>query len=418
MGETRKGNTYGSRTVKAPTLNKAKPASSASAAPSGTSVVVSSAASAGTGATAPQRAPDTSHDTAQQPQPRTYAQASQGPVKRPAEDSPASFRPPVERGVPTFRVDDWELLERPAPRTIDRFVLYADLRSSQLPTHDVLLAIHQSVGSDVVGLQVYAAQKVVSLAFATEQLFRKYSNKRIADTDLVLYPVLPDLVFLQKLTLQGCPTSDRVAVTTAIWETFKQYGDVACVVPMVHVGTGWCTDTFHLTLRVPSADAPLPPPQLALFDDITITVDAPGRRRFCKFCNSDKHTRYDCRQGQRQRATTKANKQKEAAFLHEQAAESSDDDTLADDTSRSEETEQEQEVTETTSSPTKSSAPWVLPRTRKRSTRPWRTCRLWSTLLSRHTTRLISVPVSLAISLALLDGTAIPMRLSVTSAQV
>ena len=371
MGETRKGNTYGSRAVKAPAPKKAKPTSSASAAPSGTSVVVSSAASVGTGATAPQRAPDASQDTAQQPQQRTYAQASQGPVKRPAEDSPASFRPPVERGVPTFRVDDWKSLERPAPRAIDRFVLYADLRSSQLPMHDVLLAIHQSVGSDVVGLQVYAAQKVVSLAFATEQLLRKYSNKRIADTDLVLYPALPDPVFLQKLTLQGCPTSDHVAVTAAIRETFKQYSDVACVVPMVHVGTGWCTDTFHLTLRVPSADAPLPPPQLELFQDVTITVDAPGQCRFCKFCNSDKHTRYDCRQGQRQRATTKAkaNKQKEAAFLREQAAESSDDDTLADDTSRSEETQQEQEVTETTSSPTKSPAPRVLPRTRKRSTR-------------------------------------------------
>jgi len=197
----------------------------------------------------------------------------------------------------------------------------------------------------------------MSLAFATEQLLRKYSNKRIADTDIVLYSALPDPVFLQKLTLQGCPTSDCVAVTAAIREAFKQYGDVACVVPMVHVGTGWCTDTFHLTLRVPSADAPLPPPQLALFDDITITVDAPGRRRFCKFCNSDKHTRYDCRQGQRQRATTKANKQKEAAFLREQAAESSDDDTLADDTSRSEETVQEEVVMEKPTSPRKSPEP-------------------------------------------------------------
>jgi len=64
MGETRKGNTYGSRAVKAPAPKKAKPASSAPAAPSGTSVVVSSAASAGSGVTAPQRAPDASQDTA------------------------------------------------------------------------------------------------------------------------------------------------------------------------------------------------------------------------------------------------------------------------------------------------------------------------------------------------------------------
>src|SRR6185369_5819644 len=103
-----------------------------------------------------------------------------------------------------------ESLERPAPRAIDRLVLYADLRSTPLSSHDVLLAAHQSIGSDAAGLQVYAAQKVVTISFADEKLYLKHRNKPIADTDLVLYSALPDIVFLQKLTIQGCPILDRV----------------------------------------------------------------------------------------------------------------------------------------------------------------------------------------------------------------
>lgn len=331
MVETRKGSKPGSSSVKAPVAKKPKASPAVPAASTSSPVVVDSSSPSGSEATAPRRAPDASSPGQQQPAQVSYAQAANQPLKRSTVDASAFSRPPVVRGAPTFRVDNWESLERPAPRTVDNHVLYADLRHSPMTPHQALLAIHSAVGSDAVGVQVFAAQKVVSLSFAQEPLFNKHRNKAIADTSLVLYPALPDPVYLQKLTLQGCPTSDRVAVTAAIREKFKPYGEVVCVVPMEIEGTGWCTDTFHLTLQVPSADAALPPPQLDLFKDVTITVDAPGRRRFCKFCNSATHTRFDCRQGQRQRATQKANRQKEAAFLREQASDSSDDDTVLEE---------------------------------------------------------------------------------------
>lgn len=344
---TRKGGSSGSRSASTPAAKKAKAASGTSSVPSGGPTVVISQPSPAPAA-APQRVADAS-SPGQQQQPVSYAQATSSPVKRPVADAPAFPRPPLVRGRPTFQVDTWESLERPAPRAIDHFVLYADLRSVSLTPHAALLALHQAIGKDAVGVQVYTAQKAVSVTFATEELFRKYRNQLVADTGMLLYPALPDPVYLQKLTLQGCPTGNRTSVTAAICEKFKPYGTVACVVPMEVEGTGWCTDTFQVTLQVSSVDAALPPPQLELFENITITVDAPGRRRFCKFCQSATHTRYDCRQGQRQRNAQKINRQKEAQFLRDQAADSSDDDTVHE--------EESQAGTSTTEETAKETAP-------------------------------------------------------------
>jgi hypothetical protein len=215
-------------------------------------------------------------------------------------------------------------MERPAPLARDRNVLYLDLRHTNFTPHEVLCMAHTTLGSKVIGFQYYAAQKAVSLAFATGSDWAEWKNKELPDLNMILYPQHSAPVFLQRLTIQGCPTDCPNLITQQIKKVFSDYGEVAAVVPMVMTETGWHSDSWQVTLRVPSATSPLPPVQLLLLEnEAPVTVNAPGRR-FCNYCESHEHIKFECRQGQRARAAARRLKSQELAFHQERAQELAD----------------------------------------------------------------------------------------------
>ena len=120
-----------------------------------------------------------------------------------------------------------------------------------------------------------------------------------------------------------------------------------------------CTRTPGTSRSVfPTKTAPLPPAQLDLYEDCTVTIDVPGRRRFCKFCNGTEHTRFNCRQGQRKRAAARRLKQQEDAFLQDQ------DHTTAQQSDSDAETVLEDTTTDTPG------GPMIAPRRRLRLAKP------------------------------------------------
>jgi hypothetical protein len=175
------------------------------------------------------------------------------------------------------------------------------------------------IGQDAVGFQHFAAQRAVSISFNNETLLEKYKNKSLPDSDLLLYTAPPKQIFLQKLTITGCPTAQPGAVVNALKEKLAPHGQVVLLTPMLNAVTGWVSSTWHATIQVSAEDSPLPPAKLELAPEIVVTVDVPGRRRFCNFCDDVDHVKFACRQGQRKRAAARKLRQQEQQFLNERA---------------------------------------------------------------------------------------------------
>jgi len=321
--------------LSAPPTKQARTSVSGGSTSGGSSGSAASAASSGQDSTAPQRVSDASSAQPQQVKKASYAQATATGDKRKEAPATVSTRPPLVRGDPTFQVKDWESLARLAPTTLDPLVLYVDLRHTDLSAREVLVLAHETTQRSAVGFQHFAAQKALSLSFNSIDHVQRFVGQPIGDTDLVFYQAPPSAVHLQRLTVQGCPTASPNLVSLRLKQIFATYGTVVAVVPMVQSDTGLHSDTWQVTIRVDAADSPLPPARIKLLedDDLLVTVNVPGQRRFCHFCQSEEHVRFDCRQGQRARVAANKLKQQEAAFnaARAQAAAAQTADSQSDD---------------------------------------------------------------------------------------
>jgi hypothetical protein len=152
----------------------------------------------------------------------------------------------------------------------------------------------------VVGFDMFAATKTLALVFADASKRASFLGKGIPETSLALYPAPRQQAILRKYTLHGVPTHDPQGFALAIRESLSSFGDVVSLLPMVHQATGWRSSTWHMAMRVPTADAPHPPAQFPILD-VPITCDIPGERRFCNHCKDTVHVLASCRQGQRLR---------------------------------------------------------------------------------------------------------------------
>ena len=212
------------------------------------------------------------------PQPaRSFAQvAGGGSVKRSGPAPPAFPRPHLRRGKPVIEHGNYASMERPAPSTPAPNTLYIDMRSSSLSPEEVLEAAFPVLGNQVVGFQLFTAQKTVGLVFASAESRAHYVNKDIGDTGLVMYPAPAHPVNLLKLTLQGVPFWDADGVARELPEVLRPYGELVFLAPMV-TASGWASDQWHATISRAPGNAVLPPETIDLLGQQVI-VDVPAKR--------------------------------------------------------------------------------------------------------------------------------------------
>ena len=234
--------------------------------------------------------------------PQSFAQAARGASKRQTPALSPFPRPPLVRAAPVFQHDEYESMERPAPPSVNPSVLYVDMRQSALAPETVLDAAYAVVGQDAVGFQVFSAQKTLALVFSDATHAAKHRNQTIGDTGLLMYAAPPTATKLVKLTLQGVPVFDVPRLITAVRSLLQPYGELVFLAAMVRETSGWLSDQWHATFRVPdNAEARLPSPLVTILD-APVIIDVPGERRYCRHCMDVTHTKSNCRQGQRVRA--------------------------------------------------------------------------------------------------------------------
>jgi hypothetical protein len=237
-------------------------------------------------------------------QPKTFAEAAAAatvPAKRPGGPSaPSCPRPALRRGPVLWQSSDYASLERPAPPTAAPNTLYADLRQETMTPEAFLAAAYAFLGNLVIGFQLFAAQKVVALTFASVEAHALHVNVRLGRDGPLLYPAPPNPAELVRLTLQGVPYWHADKLRSAVAGLLDPFGSLVFLAPMVSTD-GWMSDQWHATFVRKEGVTELPPDQIELFG-LPVIVDIPGQRRFCRHCASSTHYKNTCRQWQRQRS--------------------------------------------------------------------------------------------------------------------
>ena len=234
-------------------------------------------------------------------QPRSFAQAAgSSPSKRSGPAPPAYPRPQLVRGKPLLKHDDYESMERPAPSTSVPNLLYIDMRSSSLTPEQVLEAAFPVLGTDVLGFQLFAAQKTLGLVFASADSCAKAANQPLGDTGLTMYRAPTAPVNLLKLTLQGVPFWDIPGVLADLPTILRPCGDLVFLAPMV-TAKGYYSVQWHATISRPASSVDFPPKTITLRGEQVI-VDVAGQCRYCRHCESLAHVKPSCRQWARLRS--------------------------------------------------------------------------------------------------------------------
>jgi len=215
----------------------------------------------------------------------SYAQAAQA-RKRPLGATPAFPRPDLVRGEPTYKHQDYESMERPSPLTASPHLLYIDMRATILSAHDVLMAAFPVVGSSAIGFELFAAQRTLGLVFASTDARDAFVDKPVGDTGLSFHAAPTHRVELRKFTISDVPILAADVITAELKQAFEPYGDLVFLAPMVLRGTGWRSSTWHATIAVPPEKHDLLPPPTASLFGMTIILDVPGTRRYCRHCKA------------------------------------------------------------------------------------------------------------------------------------
>ena len=235
------------------------------------------------------------------PPQRSFAQAASGaPGKRAAPAPPSFPRPQLRRGQAEIQHQDYLSMERPAPATPAPNTLYLDMRASDLSPEQALEAAFDVLGNNVLGFQLFAAQKVLALTFASAESHLHYCNKPMGQDGPILYPAPAKPAALLRLTLQGVPYWNKEGIKAQLPTLLAPYGEVVFLAPMV-TARGWFSDQWHVTLARKEGMTDLPPDTITLCD-VPVIVDVPGQRRYCRHCESSLHYKSTCRQWQRVRS--------------------------------------------------------------------------------------------------------------------
>jgi hypothetical protein len=163
-----------------------------------------------------------------------------------------------------------------------------------------LATAYAFLGNLVIGFQLFAAQKVVSLTFASAEARALHLNVWLGLDGPLLYPAPPKPTELVRLTLQGVPYWHADKLRSAVAGLLDPFGSLVFLAPMVSTD-GWMSDQWHATYARKEGVMDLPPDQIELFG-LPVVVDVPGQRRFCRHCASSTHYKSTCRQWQRQRS--------------------------------------------------------------------------------------------------------------------
>jgi len=196
------------------------------------------------------------------PQLRSFAQAASGaPGKRAAPAPPSFPRPQLRRGKAEIQHQDYLSMERPAPATPAPNTLYLDMRASDLSPEQALEAAFDVLGNNVLGFQLFAAQKVLALTFASAESHLHYCNKPMGQDGPILYPAPAKPADLLRLTLQGVPYWNKEGIKDQLPKLLAPYGEVVFLAPMV-TARGWFSDQWHVTLARKEGMTDLPPTPL------------------------------------------------------------------------------------------------------------------------------------------------------------
>lgn len=268
-----------------------------------------------------------------QGKPASYAQAVTN-NKRNTLSPLTAPRPTLVRGKPVLQHDQYLSMERPAPPVRSPYHVYADYRASSLPVDEIMEKALPLLQPNLVGCEHFAAQQTLAFILSSQQARDALIGKVIPDTSITLYGAPSEAAILRKYTLQGCPTHDPDQLATLLKSAFQDLGhELVLLVPMMYEKLQCRSTTWHATVRVPNDDVADPPSVFRMMD-VDIVCDIPGRRRYCKHCESTVHTKVSCRQGQRLRAKARSLQQAQRnldASLARETASDSDGDTLADD---------------------------------------------------------------------------------------
>jgi len=229
------------------------------------------------------------------------AAAGGGSAKRGTPALPAFPRPQLRRGKAVIEHEQYASMERPAPATAAPNVLYVDMRASSLSPQAVLALAYPVVKDQVVGFQLFAAQKTLGLVFASAEARILYLGKSLGDSGLCMYPASPSPTNLLKLTLQGVPFWAEDAIKKELPKILEPYGKLVFLALMVTDAEGWYSDQWHATIARPEGSTSLPPETITLVGE-TVIVDVPGQRRYCRHCEASTHVKSSCRQGQREKS--------------------------------------------------------------------------------------------------------------------
>jgi len=156
------------------------------------------------------------------------------------------------------------------------------------------------LGTDVLGFQLFAAQKTLGLVFASADSCAKAANQPLGDTGLTMYRAPTAPVNLLKLTLQGVPFWDIPGVLADLPTILRPCGDLVFLAPMV-TAKGYYSDQWHATISRPAGSVEFPPELITLRGNQVI-VDVAGQRRYCRHCESSAHVKPSCRQWARLRS--------------------------------------------------------------------------------------------------------------------
>ena len=233
---------------------------------------------------------------------RSFAAAVGGSsAKRGSPAPPAFLRPQLRRGTAVIEHDDYASMERPAPDSAAPHLLYIDMRSTSLSPEAVLDLAYPVVQDQVVGFQLFAAQKTIGLVFASSEARLRAIGKPLGESGLTMYPAPPQKPNLLKLTLQGVPFWSVDSIKQELPKLLEPFGALVFLAPMVTVTHGWYSDQWHATIARPEGSTDLPAELLTLAG-ATVIVDIPGQRRYCRHCEASVHVKSSCRQGQREKS--------------------------------------------------------------------------------------------------------------------
>jgi hypothetical protein len=212
--------------------------------------------------------------------------------------------PDKVRADPTFQHEHYASMQRKCPPNPNPYVLYLDTSKYEgICCTDAINAVFRTCLMDAVAITPYAASRVLAVAFDTVENVQKYAGKPLKDfpDDVCFYANVAPSTRLLRYTVNGVPSTDRDATSTALIKEFQKYGEVVEVCPLKYTNAPYLTGTWHITVRADIEDEARSVPSTLQVLDSETCVDIPGQRRVCPICKSEDHIDPRCKTGQRQR---------------------------------------------------------------------------------------------------------------------